>query len=352
MAVKIADSIIELCGMAGPAGFEQPVAERVRDMLSPYMDEVRIDVMGNVIGIKRAGAARCALTDAKKLLFDAHIDEIGFIITGHDDGFLRFATLGGVDARMLPAAEIKILTEPPIIGIVAAAPPHILKDEDSDKTIKTDDLYIDIGMNQDEAKKAVVLGTPAVYNAGARPFGDGLICGKGLDDRACFACILRALDLLKDETLEVDLYVLASVQEEVGERGAKTGAFGIDPDWCVAIDVDHAKTPDSKEHWLKELGGGVVISKGTILNKHLTETAIRLANEKGIKFQLGVEAGDTGTNANFIQLSREGVATALFGLPLKYMHSPVEVISLSDAEAASQLLAEVARAMKGDDVRA
>ena len=150
----------------------------------------------------------------------------------------------------------------------------------------------------------------------------------------------------------MDLYVLASVQEEVGGRGAKTGAFSIAPDWCFAFDVDHAKTPDGKEHWLKELGGGVIISKGTILNKPLSETAIRLANEKGIKFQLGVEAGDTGTNAHFINLSREGVATALFGLPLKYMHSPVEVISLLDAEAAALLLAEVAKAMKGDDDRA
>lgn len=345
--MTIADSIIELCALAGPAGFEQIVAARVSEMMTPYMDEVRIDVMGSVIGVKR-----CGKKNAKKLLFDAHIDEIGLIITGHEDGFLRFSTLGGVDARMLPAAEIKILTDPPIIGIVAAAPPHILEADDSDKTIKTDNLYIDIGMNQDEAKKAVSVGTPAVYNTGARLYGDGLICGKGLDDRACVASVLRALELLKDVKLDVDLYVLASVQEEVGERGAKTGAFAVAPDWCVAIDVDHAKTPDCKEHWLKELGGGVVISKGTILNKSMTETAIRLASEKGIKFQLGVEAGNTGTNANFINLSREGVATSLFGLPLKYMHSPVEVVSLDDAEAAALLLAEFAKAMKGDAIHA
>lgn len=349
--MAILETIMELCGLPGPAGFEQPVAERVAAMLAPLTDEVRTDVLGNVIGVKRCEASLRG-ESKKKLLFDAHIDEIGFIITGHDEGFLRFSTLGGVDARMLPASEIKILTEPPIIGVVAVSPPHILEADESDKTIKTDNLYIDIGMNQDEAKKAVPLGTPAVYNTGARPFGDGLICGKGLDDRACFAAILYALELIKDEKLDVDLYILASVQEEVGERGAKTGAFGIAPDWCVAIDVDHAKTPDGKEHWLKELGSGVVISKGTILNKCLTDTAVRLAGEKGIKHQIGVEAGNTGTNANFINISREGVATALFGLPLKYMHSPVEVISLKDAEAAGALLAEVAKNLKGDEAHA
>jgi len=342
--MSLAENIIELCAMAGPAGLEQAVAARVRELLTPYMDEVKTDVLGNVIGVNR-----CGRENAKKLLFDAHIDEIGLIVTGHEEGFLRFSALGGVDARMLPASEIKILTEPPIFGIVGTTPPHIQKAEDSDKTIKTEDLFIDIGMTQEEAKKAAPLGTAAVYNTVTRRFGDNMICGKGLDDRACFACILGALELLKDEILDVDLYVMASVQEEVGTRGAKTAAFGIDPDWCVAVDVDHAKTPDNKEYWLKEIGGGAVISKGTILNKRLTDTAIRLAEEKGIKYQLGIEAGNTGTNANAIQLTRKGVAVALLGLPLKYMHSPVEVISLSDAEAVAALLCEIAKALRGDD---
>lgn len=281
--MSVEEIILSLSDAAGPAGFEEPVAAKVRDMLAALTDEVQTDVLGNVIGIRR-----CGRPNAKKLLFDAHIDEIGFIVTGHEEGFLRFSTLGGVDARMLPAAVIKVLTEPPVMGVVAAAPPHILKDGESDKAVSTEELYIDIGMSQEEAVKAVPPGTPAVYGGGARPLGNGLICGKGLDDRACLASILRALELLREETLEVDLYVLASVQEEVGRRGAKTGAFAVAPDWCVAVDADHAKTPDAREHTLRETGGGVVISKGTILNRRLTDLALRLAKEKGIKYQLGV----------------------------------------------------------------
>lgn len=342
--MSLKNSIIELCSIAGPSGFEQAVGTRVAELLAPLMDEVRIDVMGNVIGVKR-----CGKNNAKRLLFDAHIDEIGFIITGVEEGFLRFSSIGGVDARMLPTTEIKILTEPPIIGIVAALPPHVLKAEESDKTIKMEDLFIDIGRSQEQAQKLVPVGTPAVYNTGARVMNDDFVCGKALDDRACFACILEALEMLRDVTLDVDLYVLASSQEEVGTRGSKTGAFSIDPDWCVVVDVDHAKTPDNKNFDAKPIGGGVVISIGPNMNRPLTEQVIALADKQKITYQLGVEAGDSGTNARVIQISREGVATALIGLPLKYMHSPVEVISLLDAASAANLLCQAAKALKGDD---
>jgi endoglucanase len=166
------------------------------------VDEVRTDVMGSVIGIRRCGKA-----DARKLLFEAHMDEVGLIITGHEDGFLRFTAIGGVDARMLPNAEIKILTDPPIVGVVAVAAPHVLREEDSDKTIKLEDLSIDIGLGQEEARKAVPLGTPALYNTAVRPFGELLMCGKGLDDRICLSSVLYALELLKSEKLDVDLRV-------------------------------------------------------------------------------------------------------------------------------------------------
>ena len=345
--MSIETIISELCALPGPSGFEQPVADRVRALLEPLVDEVQTDVLGNVIGVKR-----CGKENAKRLLFDAHIDEIGLIITGHEEGYLRFSTLGSVDARMLPAAEITVLSEPPVYGVVAVAPPHIMKEDEFDRTIKTENLYIDIGMTQEAADKAVPLGTPAVWHTAVRPLGTRLVCGKGLDDRACFASIVRALELLKDAVLDVDLYVMASVQEEAGERGAKVGAFAVAPDWCVAVDVDFAKTPDAREHWLRELGGGVIVSRGTILNKRLTELSVRLAEEKGIRYQLGVEAGNTGTNANVISVTREGIAAALFGIPLKYMHSPVEVVSLDDAEAAAALLCEVAKAMKGDGAHA
>jgi endoglucanase len=156
MSRSITDTILALSAEAGPSGFEERVAAVAKGLLEPFVDEVTNDALGSVIGIRR-----CGYPGAKRLLFDAHIDEIGLIITGHEDGFLRFSTIGGVDARMLPASEIKILTSPPLVGVIGVMPPHLLKGEDSDRTIKTEDLYIDIGLPQEAGKNAVPVGTPA-----------------------------------------------------------------------------------------------------------------------------------------------------------------------------------------------
>ena len=333
------DILTELCSLPGPSGFEGPVAERVRRLLEPYMNETRVDVMGNVIGVRL-----CGKENAEKLLFDAHIDETGLIITGAEEGFLRFAALGGLDTRMLPAAGINILSDPPLYGVVCALPPHVLKKDEAEKAVKAEDMYIDAGLSQEEAEKAVPPGTPAVFAVGARRFGENGICGKALDDRAGVAAVLRALELLKDAELETDLYVMASVQEEVGTRGAVVGAFSVAPDRCVVIDVGHAGTPDAKQTEINgELGGGVIISRGPNMNAAFTEAAVSIAREREIKHQIDVEpGGNSGTNARVIQISREGVATALFGIPLKYMHGAHEVVSLDDIESTARLLCELA----------
>ena len=336
------DILLELCGMPGPSGFETPVARRVSELLEKCMDEVWTDVLGNVIGVRR-----CGKEGAPKLLFDAHIDETGLIITGFEEGFLRFAALGGTDAKVLPAAEVKILTEPPLIGVIGVMPPHVLKKEDTDKAIKIEDMFIDIGLSQEESEKAAPPGTPAVFAHGARRLGENRICGKAIDDRAGLVSILRAVEMLGDTPLNADLYVMASVQEEVGTRGAAPGVFAIEPEKCIVIDVGHAKTPDSKPvETMEELGGGVIISRGPNMNAELTETAIKLARVHEIKHQISVEpGGNSGTNARAIQISREGVATALFSIPMRYMHSAYEVISHEDLESTALLLAEMAKKM-------
>jgi len=337
--MNTADILVELCSIPGPSGFEDPVAERVRSMLEPYMDETWIDVMGNVLGVRR-----CGKEGSKKLLFDAHIDEIGLIVTGAEEGFLRFARLGGLDARVMPAACVEILTNPPLYGVVCVMPPHVLKKEDTEKVIKIEDMYIDAGLSQEEAEKNVPPGTPAVLVSAVQSLGDNCLCGKAIDDRAGFAAILRALELLKDAELAADLYVMASVQEEVGARGAAPGVFAVKPDRCVVIDVGHAKTHDSKPFETgEELGGGVIISRGPNMNAELTEMVIQLARDNEIQYQINVEPhGNSGTNARAIQVSREGVATALFGIPMRYMHSTYETVSIIDIENTARLLYETA----------
>ena len=339
--METAKIITELCSMAGPSGFEDSVALRAKEILAEYMDKVNIDVMGNVIGVKK-----CGKENAPKLMFDAHIDEIGFIVTGIEEGFLKISTIGGVDPRMMPACEIMLMTEPPIYGIVGTMPPHVLTPKEQEEAVKIEDMFVDIGLSQEEAEKAVPLGTPGVYKTGAVEFGENLICGKTLDDRACFACLVRAAELLKDADLNVDLYIMGSTQEEVGLRGATTGAFSVYPDYAVAVDVCHAKTPDCKTWHTMDLGGGAAIAIGPNMNRAFTKKITDIADEKGLKYQIEIApGGSSGTNTSVIQTTREGVCTALLSLPLKYMHTPVEVISLDDAESTAQILAELAKAM-------
>ncbi|MDR2568776.1 MAG: M20/M25/M40 family metallo-hydrolase [Oscillospiraceae bacterium] len=342
--MNIKDVITELCGLPGPAGFEERVAAGVKDLLEPFVDETWIDVLGNVIGVRR-----CGKENAQKLLFDAHIDEIGFIVTGVEEGFLRFACLGGFDARVIPAASVMVLTEPPLYGVIPVLPPHVLEEKDTEKNFKIEDMFIDVGLTQEEAARLIAPGTPGVFAYGVREFGDNGLCGKALDDRAGFVAILRTLELLKKTELDVDLYVMASVQEEVGVRGATTGTYAVAPDYAVVVDVDHAKTPDAKPTEANTmLGGGAIITHGPNMNPALTEMILKLAKENEIKHQISVIPGGSGTNARAIQISREGVATALLGLPMKYMHSANEVISLDDVEYIAQLLCKTAQAIKGE----
>lgn len=323
----------QLSGLSGPSGFEEPVRDWIAEYLRPFADEIRTDVLGNVIAVKR-----CGKPGAKLVLMDAHMDEIGFIVTGVQDGFLSFGMLGGVDQRMLPAREVRVLTEPPVFGVIDTLPPHVLTAEDQKKAVDADKLRIDVGMSQQQAEKAVPPGTPVVFESSCEEIGDGYLCGKALDDRACVAIIMKAFEKLSGEDLDVDVCCLISSQEEVGHRGAKVGAWALEPDVALVVDVTHAKTPDGNSVPCV-CGKGAAIGIGPNMNRALTEELLRLAQEHDIAFQReAVPGGNSGTNAEAIQVSREGVVTALISLPLKYMHTPVEVVCREDMTAIVELL--------------
>ena len=334
----------ELCGLSGPSGFESPVATVAAKLLKGVIDEVRIDKMGSVIGVRR-----CGKKNAPKLLLDAHLDEIGFIITGHEDGYLRFAPLGGVDPRMLPDRELTIMTQPPVYGVVACLPPHIQSAEDMDKSLPIRELWIDVGLSQEEAEKRIPIGTPAIYRTGCTPLGDNLLCGKALDDRACFAILVDVMERLQAEKLDVDVYLLGSTQEETHSTGAITAAYGICPDMCVAVDVTHGDSPDAPKDLTFPLGGGPVIGIGPNCTRWMSDRMKRCAKQLGMDAGLEVMAGHTGTNGWDLQISREGVATSVLSLPLRYMHTPVETIHRDDLDKTAALLAQFIRGL-GEEV--
>ncbi|MDY3906651.1 MAG: M42 family peptidase [Lawsonibacter sp.] len=327
-----------LCALAGPSGFEGTVAREAARLLEPLVDRVRVDRMGSVVGLRRCGKA-----NAPKLLLDAHLDEIGFLVTGHEEGFLRIAPLGGVDPRVLPDRELTILTQPPMLGVVACLPPHIQTREDMDKSQPMKEMVVDAGLTQEEAQRLIPIGTPAVYRTGCAPLGEELLCGKALDDRACFAILLDTLERLAGEELDVDLYVLGSTQEETHSTGAITAAFGVMPDLCVAVDVTHGDSPDAPKDKTFQLGGGPVIGVGPNCTRWMSKRLERKAKELDMDCQIEVMAGHSGTNGWDLQISREGVATAVLSLPLRYMHTPVETASRADMTDCARLLAQFIR---------
>jgi endoglucanase len=338
------ETLTRLCSRDAPSGFETPAATLASELLRPYVDEITTDAIGNVIAVRR-----CGRPDAPRLLLDAHIDEIGLVVTGHaEGGFLRFAGIGGQDERLLPASEIKILTDPPIFGVVATLPPHLQAKGDADDAGKIEDMYIDAGLSAEDAERLVPAGTPVTFLSDPVPLGANQFSAKALDNRASVAVILGALELLGDAPLEADLYILLSAQEEVGVRGAQPGAFAIDARWGIVLDVDFARQPDVTPNRGRVPGAGVVIARGPNMDRELTERAVAIARERGIPYQIAVEpGGNSGTDARAVQTSRAGVRTALLGVPVKYMHSPVETADLRDFDAAARLVRELIKEPDG-----
>lgn len=330
-----------LCTCTAPSGFEGPAAAVAAELLRPLVDEVSIDRMGNVLGVRRSKTP-----NAPKLLLDAHLDEIGLIVTGVEDGFLRFRSIGGVDPRMLPGRELVVLTDPPLRGLVACP-----AGGDENKSVPLNELYVDVGLSQEEAERAVPVGTPMVYRAGCFPLGEDQMFGKSMDDRACFVTLLRAAELLRDKELDVELHILGSTREEVSGAGAVVGTWAVAPDFCVAVDVTHGKTPDGPADKTFDLGGGPAIGVGPNMTRWMTERMIDKAREHSIPYQLEIMSGHTGTNGWEMQISREGVATSVLSLPLKYMHTPVETLSLADMEGVAQLLAAFTENLGKEAVR-
>lgn len=326
--------LTKLCSVSAPTGFEADACAVAKELLSPYVDEVYQNPLGSVIAVKR-----CGKENAKKLLLDAHLDEIGFIVTGHQDGFLKFAPLGGVDPRMLPDRELVIMTNPPRAGIIACTPPHVQTAEEQNKSLPIKELCIDVGLTQEEAEIEVPIGTPATYRGGCQPLGKDFLWCKAMDDRACFATLLGALELLQGKELHCDLYVLGSVDEERGSSGAITAIYDIAPQACIAVDVTHGDTPDGKKLDMFPLGKGPAIGRGPNCTKWMANKLFALAQEAEIPVQTEVMAGSSGTNGWPMQISREGVPTAIVSLPLRYMHSPLETLHREDLAHTAKLLA-------------
>lgn len=338
------DLIKKLSGMHGISGFEYRINGEIKNMLSKYSDEVEIDTLGNVIAVKR-----CGKLNAKKLLIEAHTDEIGLIVKNIDEnGFLTFVNVGGVDARILPSMEVIVHGKRDLKGIIGAKPPHIMSDGEEEKAVKMEDMSIDTGLSAEEVKNLIAVGDSVSFSTDVRELSGSQITGKSLDDRASVAVLIEVMKNIDGFKLPVDVYAVAAVQEEVGGFGAMTASFSVYPDFAIAIDVCHGITPDNS-YSAFEAGGGAVITLGPNIHPKMFEMLKNAAEKNNVKFQIEVEGGNTGTDAWQIQIIREGIPTGLLSIPLKYMHTPVETIDVKDAEAVSRLIIGFIKELSGEE---
>ena len=322
----------ELSDLRGISGFEYRIAENIEGRFREFTDDVRIDPLGSVIACKKSNRP-----NAPKLMIEAHMDEIGLMVKEIDEkGFITFVNVGGVDPRILPAAEVVVHGTRDIPGIIGAKPPHLQSAEESKQSIQIKDMAIDTGYSYDEISKLVSVGDSISLSQSSGVLLNRRFSGKTLDDRAGVAILLDVLSKI-DFDLSADIYMVSAVQEEVGCRGAKPAAYSIMPDAAIVIDVCHGITPDNSENAF-EIGSGTVISLGPNIHPELSKRLIELAERQEIPHELDVDGDDTGTDAWAIQVARDGIPTALLSIPLKYMHTSVETLDIADVEATSALI--------------
>jgi endoglucanase len=325
--------LLDFSAMDGVAGRENDVADYGAKLLAPY-GEVTITALGSVLC-----TVKQPTEGGDHVLLDAHMDEIGLVVTFIDEsGFLRVAPAGGIDRRLLAAAPVVIHTQDGAIpGVVCSTPPHLSTGEA--KNPKVEDIWIDTGFSAEEAKQKIFPGDIVTLKSSPRELGNGLISGKATDDRAGCVSLLKALEYLGNAKLNCGLSVVFSTMEEVGCIGAKTAAYQANPTHAIAVDVSFAYTPDAKKEKTGELRKGPMIGIAPILSRAMSDGMIEVAKANEIPFQREVMGGKTGTNADVIATSRGGVAAALLSIPQKYMHTPIETVAVEDVENTGRLIA-------------
>ena len=339
---EVAALLRRLSEAVGVSGHEQEVAARVAEEMRPYADEVRTDRLGNCVALKRGRSA--AGQGPVRLLLAAHMDEIGMVVSRVEKGgFLRVLPVGGVNVQTLLGRQVTVhAAGGPIPGVVGHVPPHLTPEEARGRLPGWDDLFVDCGLSEEEARRQVAVGDlVTVVQAPLELLGDRL-AGKALDNRASVAAVIEALRRLQELHHEAEVYAVATVQEEVGLRGAVVSAYGLAPDVAVAVDVTFARQRMVSEADVVEMGKGPAVGVGPNMHPRVVEALVAVAREHGIPHQMEAVPGASGTDAWAIQVSREGVPTGLVSVPLRYMHSPVEVVQISDVQQTGRLLAHFA----------
>jgi len=346
--VEVKQFLQKISTSSGVSGAEDEVAEIISSEFAKYSHKVCRDSLGNVLALKKGYEQA---EKPLKVMIAAHMDEIGLMVSKIEEGgFLRVSPIGGIDPRSLLNQEVTVHGRRDFSGVIGAKSPHILEPEEIEKGIKIDKLYIDLGFNEDKVKENVAVGDMITIKREFINLANDWVAGKALDDRAGVAVVLKFMQELQKIKHLADVYAVATVQEEVGVRGALVSAFGVAPQIGIAVDVTHGDMPGVAAYKTSEIGKGTVITTGPNFHPLIYKKLGEIAEEYGIPCQKDTASGPTGTDARALQISREGIATGLVSIPLRYMHTSVETLSFSDIKSSARLLAHFVASLQGDFV--
>jgi putative aminopeptidase FrvX len=335
-----------LCATASTTGNEQAIARHFRDYLGGVADSFEVDVSGNAVAALNPDAPM-------KIMLSGHMDEIGFVVHNIDEnGFLFFSPVGGHDSVVPIGQRVVVQGRQPVPGVVGRKAIHVLSEKDLKRKPEMSDLWIDIGASSREQALALVeLGDSITFQYEFQQLAGDLVTARAFDNKAGLFIVAETLRLLKEEgglRPDVGVFAVATVQEEIGSRGATTAAFAIAPRTAIAVDMGQALDYpgiDPREYGVLDIGKGPGISRGANTNPVVFGLLREAAERDGIPHQVSITPGTSPTDAKALQTARGGIATGLLEVPLRYMHTPSEVVSLADVEACARLLAAYCRSI-------
>lgn len=332
---------------SGISGYEHNLKDKIVSSFKPLSDDIWSDALGNIIVLKRGTSSENNI----KIMLAAHMDEIGLMVKDiEENGFLRFTSIGGIDPRTILGQEVIVHGKEGLFGVVGSKPPHLQDADERNKAIKLEDMVIDVGLPKDKLEDMVNIGDPITINRQLIDLKNNRIAGKSLDDRTGIATLLECLKELNKMNHDADVYLVCTVQEEVSMAGAYTSAYGIDPDMGIAVDVGFGTTPELNRYDSIELGEGPGITLGGNIHPGLRERLTSVANRYNISYQMEITPGPTGTDARAIQITKNGIPSLVLSIPLRYMHTSVEVVDMIDVENTGKLLAFFINDISNDDL--
>lgn len=338
------DFLKSLLSTSGLSGFETPVTRIIEEKWKPLTDELSRSALGSLHGLKRGSGKK----PRPSVMIATHADAIGLIVTQISGEFLHISNIGGIDIRVLAGQAVTVHGRSDLPGIIVQPPAHLLPDDAAKGAVALEHLLVDVGLSARQVARKVKIGNPISFATEPVEMSGGILAGHSLDNRASVAALTLCLEELKSREHIWDVQAVATTQEEVGAQGAQTSAFQIRPDLAIAVDVTFAKGPGANSWETFELGSGPTIGWGAVIHPFLHEQFKELAEKLEMPYSVEILPGSSGTDGDVLQQTAEGIPTVVISIPIRYMHTPVELVATKDIQRTGRLLAEFITMLDAD----